>query len=374
MMNFKEDIEIPEELDQVISRGYGLAKIKRKYREKLKKRCLFTALSITVLFGGFIASINISPKLAEAMEGIPVISNLVSAFMINMEKVEGGKENQNFPGEVVLKKYEDKEQIIINFEGSYLPDQYNAVYYTNPQSVTVTLPGTSNLTILSDYKRTENESEFIKSIYPLITKDSFFTRFNIEIEYYSNVQIFEYSNPGQIVIELTKNTVTSFEEIYSIRTFSYENNSEFLEIEDTLSGYGYRILKDEDEKMFYEIEQFNTEDEANEFLKLWNGVPLLIEKRMGNIVPVNFTYLTNDYVEYQFINKFVTFLSTVSTPQEIINYIEEHKDATEVEMKLMLSGLTGILKTLDSKDIDFGFYDEYYKKIGTTTKEELNLD
>ncbi|QHI71601.1 hypothetical protein [Aminipila terrae] len=371
MKEFKEQISIPSELDEAILTGIKKGKIKMEKRNNVKKNMLKTAAVFIIGIGVFTAGINVSPAFADSMRAVPVLGTLVQIFQVNKAEVSGGQTVTNAKGEIFLKKQEGKEQLIINFANSEKASRYSATYQKDPQSITVALPGTTDVTLLSDYKRSEGESAFIKSVYKLMTLDDSMVRYVVEIEDYSNVQVSEYKNPGQIVIEITKNENYTFHDIYSVRSYSFKDGESFAQLEEKLKGQKYRILKDEQEKRFFEFAQFDSKDKAEKFAKKFNKIDTLIEVRYGNNVPVCFND-ASDYEKYNFTLMYVEFLREARTPEDIIRFIDKNKEEYPQYLELMLKGLTGMLRGMDSSQYDSKALDKYYKLIGTTTQEELN--
>lgn len=372
MEKFREDITVPSELDSAIMNGVRRGKNKMDKRNKTIKNAGKIAACFVVAVGVFATSVNVAPAFAASMEDIPVLGSLVKIFQINKTEVSGGTLNDNSKGEIYLNRKDVKEQLIINFADSENANLYEAKYEKNPQSITITLPGTRDVTMLSDYKRAQGESDYIKSVYPLITLDDSIVRYVVEIEDFSNVQVSEYKKPGQIVIEFTKSDDYPLNDIYSVRSYSYENNEEFAQFEESLQETDYRILKDELEKRFFEFAQFDNEKDAESFAKKFDKMSTIIEKRYNNNVPVSFAYGTNDYEEYQFTLKYVDFLQNATTPEEIMCFIDQNKDKYPQELDIMLKGLTGMLRGMDESEYDYAQLDKYYALIGTTAKEALN--
>lgn len=371
MKEFNQEVSIPLELDDVIQEGIHRGRVKMKKRARLKKNIMGVTASAVIGICILGVGINTSPVFAASLEKIPVLGTLVQVFQINKENVSGGQALQNSKGEIFLSREEEKELLIINFADSESADSYNAVYEKNPQSITITLPGTRDVELLSDYKRSEGESDFIKSIYKLMTLDDSMVRYVVEIEDYSDVQIKEYKNPGQIVIEITKNNDYSFDEIYSVRSYSFENGESFAMQEETLFGEKYRILKDEQELRFFEFAQFNSKEEAEAFSKSFDKMETVVEERYGNNVPVCFKEKA-DYESYEFTMLYTQFLSTAATPEDITTFIDENKDKYPQQRELMVKGLTGMLRSMEPSEYNPKDYDKYYALIGTTTETELN--
>ncbi|MHC1723729.1 MAG: DUF4179 domain-containing protein [Aminipila sp.] len=370
MKEFNEHISIPSELEEAINRGMSKGRAKMQKRDKMRKNVMATAAAVAISMGVFAASINVSPAFADSMKEVPVLGTLVHIFQVNKVEVSGGEAHANAKGEIWLNRQNGKEQLIINFADSEKANKYNAAYQENPQSITITLPGTTDVTLLSDYKRSEGESDFIKSVYKLTTLDDSMLRYVVEIEDYSNVQVSEYKNPGQIVIEITKNENYPFAEIYSVRSYSFRDGEAFAALEEKLKGQKYRILKDEQEMRFFEFGQFESKDKAEKFANKFNRMDTLIESRYGNSVPVCFKD-ASDYEEYNFTLMYVEFIRTANTPADITKFIDENKDQYPQYLELMLKGLTGMLRGMKPSEYDSKALDKYYELIGTTTQEEL---
>lgn len=370
MREFNEHISIPSELEEAINMGMSKGRAKMQKREKLKKSAMATAAAAAIGMGVFAASINVSPAFADTMKNVPIVGSLVHVFQLNKEVVSGGDGYTNSKGKIALNRLNGKEQLIINFAESEKANKYNAIYEKNPQSITITLPGTTNVELLSDYKRAEGESDFIKSVYKLTTLDDSLLRYVVEIEDYSNVQVSEYKNPGQIVIEITKSEDYPTDEIYSVRSYSFKDGEEFALLEEKLNGEKYRILKDEQEMRFFEFAQFNDKEKAENFAKKFNKMDAVVESRYSNNVPMCFKN-GSDYEEYIFTLKYVEVTRNAQTVEDITKFIDENKDKYPQYTELMVKGLTGMLRSMDPSEYDSKSFDKYYELIGTTTQEEL---
>lgn len=371
MKEFKEQISIPSELEEFINAGMLKGRAKMQKRDKLKKSAIRSAAVVVIGLSVFATGVNVSPAFAETMKAVPLLGTLVQIFQVNKAEVSGGEAYSNAKGVIYLNRQEGEEQLIINFAESEKANKYNAIYEKNPQSITITLPGTTNVELLSDYKRAEGESDFIKSVYKLTTLDNSMLRYVVEIEDYSNVQVSEYKNPGQIVIEITKNENYPFAEIYSVRSYSFKDGEEFAALEERLKGEKYRILKDEQEMRFFELGQFESKDKAEGFAKKFKKMDTLIERRYGNNVPVCFND-ASDYEEYNFTLMYVEFIRNANTPEDITKFIDENKDQYPQYLEFMLKGLTGMLRGMKPSEYDSKTLDKYYELIGTTTQEELD--
>lgn len=373
MNNFKDNISIPSEIDNAINNGIAKGRVKVGKKNR-RIRGINIALAVVIVsVGTFAGSVNIFPAFAESMSDVPVMGRLVTIFKINKQQVSGGYLNEeSSKGEIKLKKNGKNEELIISFENSEMSNLYNAKYSRNPQSITITLPGTRHVTAESEFKRANGESNFIKSVYPLITLDDSTVRYVVELENDCDVQISELKNPGQIVMKFTEKEDVTLDTVYSARTYSYENDEQFAQFEEELYGQEYRILKDEVGKRFFEIKQFNNKGEADKFVKEYKNMPLLVEQRVGNNVPLSFRIDSSDYEDYNFNNLYVDFLKTAEGPEDIMKFIDAQQDKNSKYNDIMLNGLTGMLKGMDEKELDFKKLDKYYALIGTTAKKVLN--
>ncbi|MFV0517369.1 MAG: DUF4179 domain-containing protein [Aminipila sp.] len=370
MKQFKQDLSIPLELDKAINEGIKKGRIKMEKNNAVRKRVMGVAAAAVIGVGLFGVGVNVSPAFADSIKDVPVLGTLVEVFQMNKENVSGGKAEAHSKGEISLSREEGKERLIINFADSENANKYDATYLKNPQSITITLPGSTDVKLLSDYKRSEGESDFIKSVYKLTTLDDSMLRYVVEIEDYSDVQISEYKNPGQIVVELTKNENYDFEEIYSVRSYSFDDGEEFAVVEENLGKETHRILKDEQESRFIEFAQFATKEKAQAFAKEVGGIETVIEKRYGNNVPVCFKTKA-DYDEYCFVLDYTKVLNKAVDVEDITTFIDKNKDKYPQYAEIMVKGLTGMLRSMDQSEYNAKDYDKYYALIGTTTEKEL---
>jgi len=364
-MKFKTNIRVPDEINNVILGGMMKGKQKIEKQNKTIKASLKILASFVIAVSIFAFSVNVIPGFAASMKDIPILGTLVKAFQLNKSDVSGGVLNtESSQGEIFLKKENEKELLIINFATSENANLYSAKYKKNPQSITITLPGTRSVTALSDFKRANGESNFIKSVYNLITLDDSIVRYVVEIENSSDIQISEYKKPGQIVIEFKEDQGKGLSEVYSVRSFSYENNEKFAIMEENLIGLDYRILKDDAELRFFEFNQFYNEKDAQAFADKFEKMKLIVEKRFGNNVPVSFEEGKGQYEEYKFTLKYVEFLQNAKTPQDIMKFIDENKEQYPQYLEMMVKGLTGILRGMDKSQYNLDEVNKYYNLIG----------
>ena len=115
----------------------------------------------------------------------------------------------------------DTEWLTLRYEQSSA-GRYHAEFASFPKTVTLTLPGTERVEILSELSRAQDTSQYIKSVY---TAEGWVDRaavVQLELESDADVQLREYQEPGSIVIRLTP-AENRLDTIYSLRTLSADS-------------------------------------------------------------------------------------------------------------------------------------------------------
>lgn len=328
-----------------------------------------TTVSAVAVFALFVGSVNCFPAFAASMADIPILGTLVRTFQINASQAEGGAPTNGAIGSLTLIRTGETERLTLNFDQKEAA-QYKAEYAAFPETVTLTLPGTRSVEVISEVERAKNASSYIKSVYPLVSLKEGVTRIQIEIEYTADVQISEYKNPGSIVIELTSGKYDQTP-VFSARSYSFKNDDAFTKLEASFAGKRCRVLRDEQSKMFLEFAQFNSKQEAENFAAGFDGLHLIVEKRIGNNVPVCY----EDEAHYQramLLNDYYEILIRAESVDPILAFLDEHlAGACPEDQTVMLSGLTGFIKG-PKENYDTKTLEKYYQMAGQSMEQALN--
>ncbi|MBG9788668.1 DUF4179 domain-containing protein [Brevibacillus laterosporus] len=275
-----ESIEIPKELDTVIqsakakgnaelsSRNKGVGRMKNKTSRILMKG-LGGVAAMFLLFG---VAVNTLPGFVAAAENVPFLGSLVNVLQFNSGYANGGErtDGSNIKP-ITFKKEKDAEQIVINFTqgnkewGETLQrtaPAFHVSYQENPYTMTFTLDGVrwfDNQTF-EELKK----SDLVADAYRLITLDDSSDRFVFVFKSPVKYEVKEYSDPAQIVLNLSKDHQVQEKTVYSIRTAAYPLGEKLALIEEGLiEEQGVRILKDSENMFYIEVGLFENMEEAN---------------------------------------------------------------------------------------------------------------
>ena len=339
-------VEIPDNLDDVIQQGIDRGKKVVAHRRRVRRAAARTVCSFVLVVVLFAGGVNLSPAFAAAMEDVPVLGQLVRIFEINQSVAEGGVEANGGTAAVTMERDGDTELMRIGF-GQGDASLYKAEFVSYPKTITITLPGTVSVDVLSEITRAQDTSQYIKSVYEVPASAAETTVLQLELESDANVQIEEYSNPGSLVIRLTPAEI-QLDAIYSVRTLSV-SAQDLPALLEQYDGQSVRILQDDSGKFFVELGQYDTRDAA---LAAASG-SLLVEERTGNNVPVCFETM-EQYRSGQFLDEYYQLLISSSTAEPVIAFLREHlASASPEEQQILLDGLSGLLQDSD-EDLDWG--------------------
>ena len=335
-------VEIPDDLDDVIRQGIDRGKKVAAHRRRVRRAAARTVCSLALVLGIFVGGINLSPAFAATVENIPLLGQLVQIFGRNQAVVEGGSAANGGAATVTMVRDEDTELMQIHFsrEDAAL---YRAEFASYPKTVTITLPGTASVEVLSEITRARDTSQYIKSVYEVPTSTAEAAVLQLELESDVDVQIEEYRNPGSLVIRLTPAEI-HLDTIYSVRTLSVsaQDLPALLELYD---GLGTRILQDGSGQFFVELGQYDTKDTA---LAAASG-DLIVEKRTGNNVPVCYETM-EQYQSGQFLDEYYQLLLASPDVQPILDFLNEHlAGASSEEQQILLDGLSGFIQDTDEE-------------------------
>ncbi|MFB0832466.1 hypothetical protein ACEU2D_23060 [Brevibacillus laterosporus] len=262
-----ESIEIPKELDAVIqsakaranaelsSRNKGERPMKMKTNRMVMKG-LGGVAAMFILFG---VAVNTLPSFVAAAAHVPFLGSLVKVLQFNGGYADGGERTDGSSIKpITLVKEKDAEQIVINFaqgneELGEAPQKtapaFNVSYQENPYTMTFTLNGVRwfDQQTFEELKK----SDLIADAYRLITLDDSSDRFVFVFTSPVTYEVKEYSDPAQIVLNLSKDKQAQLKTVYSIRTAAYPLGEHLASMEEALfKEKGIRVLKDT-ENMFY---------------------------------------------------------------------------------------------------------------------------
>ena len=341
----KLPVEIPDDLGDVIQQASAPAKRAAPRRRGVRQAAARTACSLVLVLGVFVGGVNVSPAFAAAVENVPILGQLVQIFGRNQAVVEGGSAPDGGTAAVTMERDGDTELMQLRFarEEAAL---YQAAFASYPKTVTITLPGTAGVEVLSEITRAQDTSQYIKSVYQVPTGAAGTTVLQLELESDANVQIEEYRDPGSLVIRLTPAEI-QLDTVYSLRTLSV-SAQDLPALLERYDGRSTRILQDGGGKFFAELGQYDTRDEA--LAAASDG--LIVEERTGNNVPVCYETL-EQYRSAQFLDGYYQLLLSAASAEPVIAFVREHlAAASPEERQVLLDGLSGLIQDTD-EDLDW---------------------
>lgn len=343
--NWDVEVDIPDDLNEVIRRGFCAgqqAAIRRRRAQRTAVRCV---CSVVLVAGLFVGGINLSPAFAAAVQDIPVIGELVRAFGKNQPLAQGGSQTGEGTAVLTMDRKGDTEQMRLEFPSADAA-LYQAEFSSYPKTVTITLPGTGGVEILSEISRAKDTSQYIKGVCRLpLGGDA--AVIQLELESDADVQIQEYRDPGSLVIQLTPAEI-QLDMVYSVRTLSYDGE-ELVQAAGPYAGHSFRVLRDEQEKFFLELGQYADQAEAE---RIAAEAGLLVERRTGNNVPVSYQSM-EDYESSRFLNEHYELLLTADRVEPVLDFMEAHfVQASRLEQDEMLRGLSGFLQDYEENETE----------------------
>ena len=333
-------VEIPDDLDDVVRQGIDRGKQAAAHRRRVRRAAARSVCSFVLVMGLFVGGINVSPAFAAAMENVPVLGQLVQIFGKNQAVAEGGSAADGGTAAVTMEREGDTELMQIRFDREDAA-LYKAESASFPKTVTITLPGTASVEVLSEITRAQDTSQYIKSVYKVPTSTAETTVLQLELESDADVQIEEYRDPGSLVIRLLP-TEIRMDTVYSVRTLSVSAQA-LPDVAGQYAGQSVRILQDDSGKFFVELALYDTRDAA---LSAASG-DLIVEERAGNEVPVCFETM-EQYESDRFLDEYYQLLLSASTAEPVIAFLNEHlASASSEEQQVLLDGLSGFLQDTD---------------------------
>ena len=364
--NRRISVSIPDDLNDVIQQGIARGRKAAARRAHTRRLAMQSVCSLALVLVLLVGGINLSPTLAAAVEDVPVLGQLVRIFGKNEPVVTGGVQTDGGSAALTMERRGDTEEIRLAFEQSDA-SLYQAVFSSYPKTITVTLPGTGGVEILSEISRAGDTSQYIKSVCLLPTSTQDASIIQLELESDADVQIEEYRDPGSLVIRLTPADI-QLDTVYSVRTLSF-GSQEIPAVAARYAGDSTRLLRDDGGKFFLELAQYTTREEAENAAASFPG-EIIVEPRTGNNVPVCFQTL-EDYQSSQLLDQYYQLLITSTTAQPILDFLDEHfADAAPKEQDEMLRGLAGFLDETDKTE-DWERAAAFYRLAGQELPEQI---
>ena len=369
-MDAKWDVRvpIPDDLDVVIQQGIRRGKQVAERRRRIKQGAVRSLCSFVIVTGLFLGGIHLSPTFAAAVEDVPVLGQLVEGFGKNQAVVQGGSPGSTDHVSLSMGREGSAEWIRLEFPQTDA-SQYQAEFASYPKTVTITLPGTSKVEILSQISRATDTSQYVKAVCPLPTSTQDTATIQLVLESDADVQIQEYRDPGSLVIRLASAEIQS-DSIYSVRTLSLEG-TQAAALASGLADSPVRLLQDEDNTFFLEFGQFRTREEAEAFAQGLSADNVIIEERFGNNVPAAFPTM-QAYECAQLLDTYYQLLIQSDTVGPILDFLDIHFPQADPQVQdTMLQGLTGFLEDGQEGSVDWARVAAYYEQAGQTPPESI---
>lgn len=360
-------VPIPDDLDQVIQQGIARGRQEAARRRTVRRRAVRSAGCLVLVMCLFVGGLQFSPAFAAAMEDVPVLGQLVRVFGKNQAVVEGGSQNAGDSARLSMERSGDTEQMRLVFP---LADasRYRAEFASYPKTVTITLPGTHTVEILSQISRAKDTSQYIKSVCQLPTSTAETAVLQLTLESDAEVQIQEYRDPGSLVIRLTPADI-QLDTIYSVRTLSLDAEG-LAAASSRFDSHAPRVLQDDSGTFFLELGQFSSREEAEGYAKRTADQSVIVEARVGNNVPVAFASL-QAYENTRLLDAYYELLITSHTAQPVLDFLDTHlAQASPQAQDEMLRGLAGFLAD-GQEAVDWSKVAGYYQQAGQTPPESI---
>ena len=357
---------LPQGLDAAIRTGLERGRRTVARRARVRRGAVRSALCLALVLGLFAGGVNASPAFAAAMEELPILGRLVQVFRVNAPSVDGGQTAAGSRAALTMEREGDTEWLTLRYEQSSA-GRYHAEFASFPKTVTLTLPGTERVEILSELSRAQDTSQYIKSVY---TAEGWVDRaavVQLELESDADVQLREYQEPGSIVIRLTP-AENRLDTIYSLRTLSADSPEALRSM--AAPEEGARLLRDNAGRLFVELGQYDTREKAERAAGDRGAAGLIVERRTGNNVPV--CYETEEaYQSAVLLDGYNELLQTTVEVEPILAFLEEHLAGASAEVQdTMLRGLTGFLDGNEA-GLDWERIAACYAMAGQTLPEKF---
>jgi hypothetical protein len=299
LKNKYEQIDIPENVDEVIDKGIMKGRMEMK-RERQKRNWVKGLGAVAAAALLLTVTVNMSPAVANSIENIPGVGKLVQVLKFDQGTSSGGTVTDGSDVSFIVwqrdQQDKDIEKLIINFGSGDnavqdIAPNYDINYSQYPCSMTFTVSGARKLSAEKDLAALK-ESKFITDAYKLLTMDDSMVRFTVNFNGPVEYEVKEYQEPAQLVVTLQKDRDASLDQaVYSVRTASYPWGEGFGMLEEQLMGIeSRRVLKDKKGTFLVETGYFTTEQEAKiqqeELTKTYGeNLQLYVEKRGLNDKP-----------------------------------------------------------------------------------------
>ncbi len=365
---YNVDVVIPDDLDEVIQRGFSSGKRKAAQRARTKRLVVRSVCSLALAMGLFVGGIRVSPAFAAAVGELPVIGELVQVFGKNEPLAQGGSQTGTGQATLTMERSGTTEQMRLEFQQADA-SQYRAEFASYPKTVTITLPGTTGVEILSQISRATDTSQYIKSVCQLPTSTPETAVIQLELESDADVQIQEYRQPGSLVIELTPADI-QLDTVYSVRTLSFDAEGA-AEVLSAYPNQSLRILRDDAGTFFAEFGQYSTREEAEAASRTLPG-SVLVEQRTGNNVPVSFQTM-EAYESSRFLDQFYEVLLRADTVAPVLDFMDQHfTQSSQEEQAVMLQGLKGLLEDVTEEEpVDWERAAGFFRQAGEVLPESV---
>lgn len=357
---------IPDNLEEVVRQGIRRGARAAARRRRIRQCAARTACSLAVVTGLLVGGIHASPAFAAAVGDMPVLGRLVQAFGKNQPLVQGGSQGQAVSASLTMERDGDTERMRLTFPRADAC-VYRAEFAACPKTVTITLPGTGTVEILSQISRASDTSQYIKSVcqLPISTADTAVIQLSLESD--ADVQIREYRDPGSLVIQLTP-AEAPLDTVYSVRTLSQDADGIAGTVR-RLGGSPGRVLQDDSGTFFLELDQFTSWEEAEAYARAAAAV-VIVEARVGNNVPVAFASL-QAYESARLLDAYYALLISSDTADPVLAFLDAHfAQASPQEQDVMLRGLTGFLED-GQEAVDWSKVAAYYAQAGQALPETI---
>lgn len=123
-----------------------------------------------------------------------MIGELVRVFGKNQPLAQGGSQAGEGTAVLTMERKGTTEQMRLEFPGADA-SLYQAEFASYPKTVTITLPGTGGVEILSEISRAKDTSQYIKGVCRLPLEGEAAV-IQLELESDADVQIQEYRDPA----------------------------------------------------------------------------------------------------------------------------------------------------------------------------------
>lgn len=359
-------VEIPADLGEVLRQGMCRGKEIAARRARRRRMAARTACSFLLVLTLFAGGVRFSPAFAAAVRELPVVGQLVRAFEKNQPLAQGGVRGEGGMAVLTMERSGDREQIRLEFrqEDAAL---YQVEFASYPKTITITMPGTDGVEVLSEISRARDTSQYIKSVCQLPTSTGDTTSIQLELESDADVQIQEYRDPGSLVIALTPAEI-QLDTVYSVRTLSFDADG-FQQAASRYNASGARVLRDDQGQFFLEFVQEATMEQA-EARRLTLQGDVIVEARTGNNVPVCFPTM-EAYESSCFLNQYYQLLLQSDRVEPVLDFMDRHfANASDEERDTMLRGLAGLLQDYE-ETVDWDRVFAFYQTAGIEPPEEF---